>query len=93
MTALPGALPLAPHRDRVDKYLRELEMPYTSLAGEIIARLSAAGLSHVKVVAGGIIPPEDEERLRATGVAAVFSPKDYDLNAIMREIVALATDD
>jgi hypothetical protein len=37
MTA-PGALPLAPHRNRVDKYLRELEMPYTSLAGEIIAR-------------------------------------------------------
>jgi (2R)-ethylmalonyl-CoA mutase len=66
---------------------------HVPLAGEIIARLSAAGLSHVKVVAGGIIPPEDEERLRATGVAAVFSPKDYDLNAIMREIVALATDD
>ena len=38
MTAAPRALPLAPHRDRVDKYLRELEMPYTSLAGEIIAR-------------------------------------------------------
>jgi (2R)-ethylmalonyl-CoA mutase len=44
----------------------------------------------VKVVAGGIIPPEDEARLKASGVSAVFSPKDYDLNAIMREIVALA---
>jgi len=44
------------------------------------------------VVAGGIIPPEDEARLKASGVSAVFSPKDYDLNAIMREIVALASD-
>jgi hypothetical protein len=38
MTAAPRLLPLATHRDRVDKYLRELEMPYASLAGEIIAR-------------------------------------------------------
>jgi (2R)-ethylmalonyl-CoA mutase len=55
-----------------------------------MAKLKAAGLSHVKVVAGGIIPPEDEAALKAAGVAAVFSPKDYDLNAIMHEIVALA---
>ena len=45
------------------------------------------------VVAGGIIPPEDEVRLKANGVAAVFSPKDYDLNAIMREIVSLAVEE
>jgi methylmalonyl-CoA mutase cobalamin-binding subunit len=32
------------------------------------------------VVAGGIIPPEDEALLRAAGIGAVFSPKDYDLN-------------
>lgn len=38
MTAAPRTLPLASQRNRVDKYLRELEMPYTSLAGEIIAR-------------------------------------------------------
>jgi (2R)-ethylmalonyl-CoA mutase len=63
------------------------------LAAEIKARLSDAGLSHVKVVAGGIIPPEDEARLKSAGVAAVFSPKDYDLNAIMRELIVIATDD
>ena len=46
----------------------------------------------VKVVAGGIIPPEDEAVLRDAGIAAVFSPKDYDLDQIMRRIVELAAD-
>jgi ethylmalonyl-CoA mutase len=64
---------------------------HVPLAGEVVAKLKAAGLSDVKVVAGGIIPPEDEARLKASGVAAVYSPKDYDLNAIMRGIVDLAT--
>ncbi len=65
---------------------------HVPLAGEVVAKLAEAGLSDVKVVAGGIIPPEDEARLKANGVAAVFSPKDYDLNAIMREIVSLAVE-
>ena len=65
---------------------------HVPLAGEVVAKLTEAGLSDVKVVAGGIIPPEDEVRLKANGVAAVFSPKDYDLNAIMREIVSLAVE-
>ncbi|MBS0274888.1 MAG: protein meaA [Proteobacteria bacterium] len=60
------------------------------LARDVMARLKEAGLKDVKVVAGGIIPPEDEAALKAAGIAAVFSPKDYDLNAIMHEIVALA---
>jgi (2R)-ethylmalonyl-CoA mutase len=66
---------------------------HVPLAGEVVAKLAEAGLSDVKVVAGGIIPPEDEVRLKANGVAAVFSPKDYDLNAIMREIVSLAVEE
>jgi (2R)-ethylmalonyl-CoA mutase len=64
---------------------------HVPLAGEVVAKLAEAGLTNVKVVAGGIIPPEDEARLKEAGVSAVFSPKDYDLNAIMREIVDLAT--
>ncbi len=63
---------------------------HVPLAAEVVAKLKEAGLGDVKVVAGGIIPPEDEARLKAAGVAAVFSPKDYDLSAIMRGIVALA---
>ena len=66
---------------------------HVPLAGEVVAKLAEAGLSDVKVVAGGIIPPEDEARLKSNGVAAVFSPKDYDLNSIMREIVSLAVDE
>jgi len=65
---------------------------HVPLAGEVVAKLQEAGLTDVKVVAGGIIPPEDEARLKSNGVAAVFSPKDYDLNSIMREIVSLAVD-
>ena len=64
---------------------------HVALAGDVVAKLKEAGLGDVKVVAGGIIPPEDEARLKASGVAAVYSPKDYDLNAIMRGIVDLAT--
>ncbi|HEY8947708.1 MAG TPA: methylmalonyl-CoA mutase family protein [Rhizomicrobium sp.] len=60
------------------------------LARDVMAKLKDAGLTDVKVVAGGIIPPEDEAALKAAGISAVFSPKDYDLNAIMHEIVALA---
>ncbi len=63
---------------------------HVALAREIVAKLKAAGLSDIKIVAGGIIPPEDEAALKSAGVSAVFSPKDYDLNAIMREIVELA---
>ena len=42
------------------------------------------------VVVGGIIPPEDAATLKALGVAAVYTPKNFQLNAIMREIVVLA---
>ena len=48
-----------------------------------------AGLGHVPVVAGGIIPDEDAERLRAMGVAKVYTPKDFELNTIMEDIVTL----
>jgi (2R)-ethylmalonyl-CoA mutase len=63
---------------------------HVPLAREVMSKLKDAGLSDIKVVAGGIIPPEDEAALKSAGIAAVFSPKDYDLNAIMHEIVELA---
>jgi ethylmalonyl-CoA mutase len=43
----------------------------------------------VPVVVGGIIPVADAERLREAGVAGVYTPKDFDINRIMGEIVAL----
>jgi (2R)-ethylmalonyl-CoA mutase len=63
---------------------------HVSLAREIVAGLKSAGLGDVKVVAGGIIPPADEAALKDAGVAAVFSPKDYDVNAILHDVIALA---
>jgi (2R)-ethylmalonyl-CoA mutase len=63
---------------------------HVELAREVLSKLKLAGLSDVKVVAGGIIPPEDEAVLKEAGVAAVFSPKDYDLNAILHRVIALA---
>ena len=63
---------------------------HVSLARDVVAKLKAAGLSDIKVVAGGIIPPQDEATLKASGVDAVFSPKDYDLNEIMQGLVELS---
>ncbi|HEX3810519.1 MAG TPA: methylmalonyl-CoA mutase family protein [Rhizomicrobium sp.] len=65
---------------------------HVALAREVAQRLKAEKIS-AKLVAGGIIPAQDEAALKAAGIAAVFSPKDYDLNAIMRQIVALAGGD
>jgi (2R)-ethylmalonyl-CoA mutase len=52
-------------------------------------RMHRSGLDDVPVVVGGIIPPADAAHLKRLGVAAVFTPKDFQLNAIMRQIVAL----
>ncbi|HYM01821.1 MAG TPA: protein meaA, partial [Stellaceae bacterium] len=60
---------------------------HVQLITEILAGLRAQGLDHVPVVVGGIIPPEDEAMLKRAGVARVYTPKDYDLTAIIRDIV------
>ena len=60
---------------------------HVSLVEEVLRRLKAAGLGQVPVVVGGIIPSEDEARLKAAGVARVYTPKDFDLTRIMREIL------
>jgi (2R)-ethylmalonyl-CoA mutase len=62
---------------------------HIALVGEVMERMRGLGLTDVPVVVGGIIPPEDEKRLLEFGVARVYTPKDYDLNAIMAGIVAL----
>jgi (2R)-ethylmalonyl-CoA mutase len=60
------------------------------LVGEIIERMRQEGLADVPIVVGGIIPLEDAAALRRAGVAAIYTPKDFELNAIMRDIVRLA---
>jgi (2R)-ethylmalonyl-CoA mutase len=61
---------------------------HLELVPEVVRRLREEG-AEVPVVAGGIIPPADAERLREAGVAGVYTPKDFDLNRIMGEIVDL----
>ena len=67
--------------------LSVLSGSHVPLVSEVLQRLREAGLAEVPVVAGGIIPPEDEAALKAAGVAAVYTPKDFDLTAIMADIV------
>ena len=62
---------------------------HTSLVAEVMERMRENGLDDVPVVVGGIIPPDDAEDLKRLGVAAVFTPKDFRLDAIMRDIVRL----
>lgn len=59
------------------------------LVEETLHRMRAAGLSEVPLIVGGIIPEADAARLRALGVAAVYTPKDFELNRIMMDIVGL----
>jgi len=59
------------------------------LIEDLIERMCTAGLTHVPVVVGGIIPDEDAAKLLRMGVARVYTPKDFELNRIMMDIVAL----
>jgi len=65
---------------------------HVPLVKDVVARMLAAGLEDVPVVVGGIIPPEDASTLRAAGVAAVYTPKDYELNRIMADVVRIVDD-
>ncbi len=54
-----------------------------------IEALREAGAGDVPVIVGGIIPESDAQWLREIGVAAVYTPKDWDLNQMMRDIISL----
>jgi ethylmalonyl-CoA mutase len=59
------------------------------LVPDVVDRLRAAGVT-AAVVVGGIIPPDDAEILLGKGVAAVYTPKDFEFKEIMEDLVALA---
>jgi ethylmalonyl-CoA mutase len=65
---------------------------HVPLVQDVVARMKTAGLADVPVVVGGIIPPEDAQALQQAGVAAVYTPKDFDLNRIMADIVRIVDD-
>jgi len=60
------------------------------LVEDVLKKQREAGLSHIPLIVGGIIPDEDAKRLLAMGVARVYTPKDFELNMIMADIVTLA---
>jgi ethylmalonyl-CoA mutase len=64
---------------------------HAELVPEVLSRLDDGGAT-VPVVVGGIIPPSDERKLLAAGVARVYTPKDFEVNRIMGEIVELVAE-
>ena len=60
---------------------------HLSLVPMVLDGLRAAGLEDLPVVVGGIIPDADAAQLRELGVAAVFTPKDYDATTIMSRVL------
>ena len=62
---------------------------HRELIPSVLEELREAGVGDVPVVVGGIIPEADAASLLEIGVAAVYTPKDWDLNQMMRDIIAL----
>lgn len=62
---------------------------HVPLIRDVMNRLRQAGLDKIPVVVGGIIPLEDSHILKQLGVSRVYTPKDFDLNIIMNDLVDL----
>jgi len=68
--------------------LSVLSGSHLPLVEDVVSRMKLAGLN-VPVIVGGIIPPEDAAELEKAGVAAVYTPKDFELNRIMSDVVRI----
>ncbi|MEG6507817.1 protein meaA [Methyloligella sp. 2.7D] len=62
---------------------------HVALVRDVINRLRNEGMGHIPVVVGGIIPKADENVLRQCGAAAIYTPKDFQLNDIMNGMIDL----
>lgn len=69
--------------------LSVLSGSHMELVEDICKELQSAGIEDIPLVIGGIIPEEDAQQLLASGVRAVFTPKDMDMNAIMGDMVGI----
>jgi (2R)-ethylmalonyl-CoA mutase len=67
--------------------LSVLSGSHLSVVPDVVDGLRAQGLDDVPVVVGGIIPEADAARLRAAGVAKVFTPKDFEITDVLGQIV------
>jgi (2R)-ethylmalonyl-CoA mutase len=68
--------------------LSVLSGSHLPLVADVVARMKEAGMT-MPLVVGGIIPPEDAAALEKSGVAAVYTPKDFELNRIMSDVVRI----
>jgi (2R)-ethylmalonyl-CoA mutase len=62
---------------------------HVPLVRDVVERMRAEGMSDVPVVVGGIVPPDDAQTLKQAGVAAVYTPKDFQINQIMSDLVRI----
>jgi len=86
----PAEIVEAAGRHGVDAVgLSILSGSHVQLVQEVVRGLRAAGLDDVPVIVGGIIPEEDRHVLRQLGVARVYTPKDFRVNAMLAEIAAV----
>jgi (2R)-ethylmalonyl-CoA mutase len=89
----PAEIAAAARDEDVDLVgLSILSGSHLSLVPEVMKELAAAGVS-VPVVVGGIIPQGDADELRRSGVAAVYTPKDFHLSQMMVELAELVARD
>jgi (2R)-ethylmalonyl-CoA mutase len=65
---------------------------HRELIPDVLEALREGGGGDIPVVVGGIIPEADAEELRAAGVAAVYTPKDFELTRILRAVVAVVAE-
>jgi (2R)-ethylmalonyl-CoA mutase len=65
---------------------------HRELIPSVLEALGEAGVGEVPVVVGGIIPDADVAWLKEAGIAAVYTPKDWDLNRMIRDVVALVAE-
>jgi ethylmalonyl-CoA mutase len=63
---------------------------HLALLTDLMDRMRKVGLAHIPVIVGGIIPDIDAVTLRGMGISRVYTPKDFELNKIMSDIIELA---
>ncbi len=86
----PDEIATAAAQENVDVIgLSVLSGSHMELIGAVMDKLDAAGLGDIPVVAGGIIPAPDADALLARGVARIYTPKNFDLNGIVADIVEI----
>ncbi|TVR05156.1 MAG: protein meaA [Deltaproteobacteria bacterium] len=87
----PAAIAAAAIQEDADVIgISSLSGAHLHLAAEVQRELASRGAQDIPVLMGGIIPAGDEAALRALGIAAIFTPKDGDVGAIVQRIIDVA---